>query len=141
MTKDKKNDNKEFLSFIQESGLIWGPSPEIYGGLAGFYTYGPLGKLLKNKVENSVRKVFNQHGLREIEGPTVVPDIVWKASGHLDTFKDRLVRCSKCNAVFRADNLIEEGRQGLDYFIHDFWNIFSNNVLPSINTDESFHKA
>ncbi len=108
MAKDKKNDDKDFLSFIQESGLIWGPSPEIYGGLAGFYTYGPLGKLLKNKVENSVRKVFNQHGLREIEGPTVVPDIVWKASGHLDTFKDRLVRCSKCNAVFRADKLIEE---------------------------------
>ena len=108
MAKDKKNDDKDFLSFIQESGLIWGPSPEIYGGLAGFYTYGPLGKLLKNKVEDSVRKVFNQHGLREIEGPTVVPDIVWRASGHLDTFKDRLVRCSKCNAVFGADKLIEE---------------------------------
>ena len=30
MAKDKKNDDKDFLSFIQESGLIWGPSPEIY---------------------------------------------------------------------------------------------------------------
>ncbi|MFH1500796.1 MAG: hypothetical protein ABIE22_02515, partial [archaeon] len=50
-----KEEEKEFVSFIQEAGLIWGPEPEIYGGLAGFYTYGPLGKLLKNKVENSVR--------------------------------------------------------------------------------------
>ena len=50
----EKEKEKEFLSFIQEAGLIWGPEPEIYGGLAGFYTYGPLGKLLKNKVENSI---------------------------------------------------------------------------------------
>ncbi len=109
--KPKMPTNKEetdFLSFIQESGLIWGPEPEIYGGVAGFYTYGPLGKLLKNKVENSVRKVFNSNGLRELEGPTILPDIVWKASGHLETFADRIIKCKKCNATFRADKLIEE---------------------------------
>jgi glycyl-tRNA synthetase len=106
---DKTNDEeKEFISFIQEFGLIWGPSPEIYGGLAGFYTYGPIGKLLKNKVENGVRRIFNANGLRELEGPTVLPDIVWKASGHLDTFSDRIIKCKKCKSVFRADKLIEE---------------------------------
>ena len=108
MTKDKNTEEKDFLSFIQEAGFIWGPSPEIYGGLAGFYTYGPIGKLLKNKVENSVRQIFNAYGFREIEGPTILPDIVWKASGHLDTFKDRLIKCKNCKAVFRADKLIEE---------------------------------
>ena len=101
-------DEKEFLSFLNESGLVWGPSPEIYGGLAGFYTYGPLGKLLKNKVEDSIRKIFNSNGLRELESPTILPDSVWKASGHLETFKDRTINCSKCKAVFRADKLIEE---------------------------------
>jgi len=101
-------ETKEFTSFVVESGLIWGPSPEIYGGLAGFYTYGPLGKLLKNKVEESVRKTFNQEGIREIEGPTILPNEVWKASGHLDTFQDRTIKCSKCQAIFRADKIIEE---------------------------------
>ncbi len=110
---EKKSNNqnfedKEFVSFIQEAGFIWGPEPEIYGGLAGFYTYGPLGKLLKNKVENSVRQRFNLHGFRELEGPTVLPDRVWKASGHLETFSDRVISCVKCKAVFRADKLIEE---------------------------------
>jgi len=107
---NKKIDSreKEFVSFIQEHGLIWGPSPEIYGGVAGFYTYGPIGKLLKNKVEDSVRKIFNANGLRELEGPTVLPDVVWKASGHLETFSDRIIKCSKCEATFRADKLIEE---------------------------------
>ncbi len=101
-------EEKEFLSFLNEAGLIWGPSPEIYGGLAGFYTYGPLGKLLKNKVEDSVRQIFNSNGLRELEGPTILPDEVWKASGHLETFKDRIINCSKCKATFRADKIIEE---------------------------------
>ncbi len=112
MSKDVKSDKvfdeKAFLSFIAESGLIWGPEPEIYGGLSGFYTYGPLGKLLKNRVENSVRAVFNVARFREIEGPTVMPDRVWKASGHLGTFSDRIISCSKCKSVFRPDKLIEE---------------------------------
>ncbi len=101
-------ETKDFAGFVQEAGLIWGPSPEIYGGFAGFYTYGPLGKLLKNKVENSVRKTFNEQGLMEIEGPTILPDEVWKASGHLETFSDRTIQCSKCEAIFRADKIIEE---------------------------------
>lgn len=105
---EKLKKEKDFLSFVQESGLIWGPSPEIYGGLAGFHTYGPIGKLLKDKVENSVRRVFNSNGFREIEGPSIILDVVWKASGHLDTFKDRIIKCKKCKAVFRADKLIEE---------------------------------
>jgi len=108
MVRKSEKDLKEFTSFVANAGLIWGPSPEIYGGLAGFYTYGPLGKLLKNKVENSVRKTFNENGFREIEGPTVLPNEVWKASGHLDTFVDRVVKCQKCKASFRADKLIEE---------------------------------
>ncbi len=108
MTKEKDTEEKDFLSFIQESGLIWGPEPEIYQPLAGFYTYGPLGKPLKNKVENQVRKTFNFHNFREIEGPTILPDIVWKASGHLDTFKDKIIKCTKCNSIFRADKLVEE---------------------------------
>ena len=106
--KPSNFDEKAFFSFLQENGLIWGPEPEIYGGLSGFYTYGPLGKLLKNKVENSVRHVFNTNGFRELEGPTVMPDRVWKASGHLETFSDRIVSCTKCKAVFRADKLVEE---------------------------------
>ena len=109
LIKDWSDEDKnEFSSFIQEQGLIWGPEPEIYGGVAGFHTYGPIGKLLKNKVENSVRKIFNANGLRELEGPTVLPDIVWKASGHLETFSDRIIKCSKCNSIFRADKIIEE---------------------------------
>src|SRR3989338_4964332 len=113
------NESKEFTSFVQEGGFIWGPEPEIYGGLAGFYTYGPIGKLLKNKVENSVRKVFNSNGFRELEGPTVMPDIVWKASGHLDTFNDPVIYTLDGKEKFRADKLIEEAGVQINDFSDD----------------------
>ena len=108
MQKEREQFLKEFTSFLQDRGFIWGPSPEIYGGLAGFYTYGPMGKLLKNKVENNVRMLFQSFDFWELETPIVLPDIVWKASGHLETFADKTVKCSKCKAIHRVDKLIED---------------------------------
>ncbi|MFH1211852.1 MAG: glycine--tRNA ligase [Candidatus Woesearchaeota archaeon] len=109
---------QELTSFCQQRGLFWGPEPEIYGGLAGFYTFGPLGKLLKNRVENSIRKTFQKYGFWEVECPTVMPKEVWEASGHLGGFSDPIIICSKCKAMFRVDSLIEEHEpdyKGADY--------------------------
>jgi len=113
MPKNEKKGKRakfldELVSFLQSKGFLWGPFPEIYGGFSGFYSYGPLGKLLKNKVEDTLRKTFQSNGFWEVECPIVLPDIVWKASGHLDTFVDRTVSCKKCNGAFTADKLIEE---------------------------------
>ena len=98
---------KELSSYLQDRGFVYGPSPEIYGGLAGFFDYGPLGKLIKNNVETAIRKVFTQNGLFEVECPTVVPEEVWEASGHLGGFTDPLIK-DKAGNIFRVDNLIEE---------------------------------
>lgn len=106
--KDNANFMKEFMSFVQDKGFIWGPSPEIYGGLAGFYTYGPLGKLLKNNVEDAIRNVFRKNEFWEVECPTVMQRIVWEASGHLAGFTDPMVICKKCKSEFRLDHLIKE---------------------------------
>ncbi|PXY71425.1 glycine--tRNA ligase [Candidatus Parvarchaeota archaeon] len=118
---DKKDfvEEKEFISFIQEAGLIWGPSPEIYGGMAGFFTYGPLGKSLKNKVENSVRRIFNSEGFRELEGPTILPDVVWKASGHLETFSDPIILTKDGSESYRVDKLLEDKGIKIEDFDND----------------------
>ena len=94
-------------SFLQQQGFVWGPAPEIYGGVAGFYTYGPNGTLLKRKVEDTIRRVFAKHGVMEVETPTVLPEIVWEASGHLGGFTDPLIKDKK-GGIWRADKLIEE---------------------------------
>ncbi len=107
MVKDSKQQLKELTSYLQDRGFVYGPSPEIYGGLAGFFDYGPLGKLVKNKVEGAIRKVFSQETFFEVECPTVMQREVWEASGHLGGFTDPLIKDVKGN-VFRADNIIEE---------------------------------
>ena len=98
----------DFISFTKKNHFIWGPEPEIYGGSAGLYSYGPNGKLLKNKIENKLREFFISHNYWEIEYPLIVPEVVWKASGHLDRFIDRVFVCSKCRAKIRADSYLEE---------------------------------
>ncbi|MBR9693231.1 glycine--tRNA ligase [Candidatus Woesearchaeota archaeon] len=101
------DDMTKLTAFCQERGFIWGPSPELYGGLSGFYEYGPLGKLLKNNVENTIRKVFALHDVWEVECPTIMPAVVWKASGHLGNFTDPVIKDEDGNA-YRTDKLIED---------------------------------
>ncbi|MCX6803572.1 MAG: glycine--tRNA ligase, partial [Candidatus Diapherotrites archaeon] len=93
---------------LAEKDFVYGPEPELYTPVAGFYSYGLVGKAMKNKLENNIRQVFTENGFYEMEFPLVTPEIIWKASGHLDGFNDPVIVCSKCKASFRADKLIEE---------------------------------
>lgn len=84
-------------------------SSEAYGGVSGFYVYGPQGAALKRNIEDSWRDRFQvQEGHREIEAPTIMPEPVFEASGHLDGFDDMLVECPECGESHRADHLIED---------------------------------
>jgi glycyl-tRNA synthetase len=106
------SDERDFAEIItglcRKRGFFWGPSPEIYGGSSGFYDLGPLGKLLKNRLEIVIRSAFIKANFWEVECPTVSPEIVWKASGHVDSFIDPVTKCTKCGQLYRADTLIEE---------------------------------
>lgn len=109
--------DKDFSDVISalaiKRGFFWGPSPEIYGGSSGFYDLGPLGKLLKNRLERVIRKEFVTADFWEIESPTVSPREVWEASGHLEGFIDPIVTCEKCGQTYRADDLIKEEAAGV----------------------------
>ncbi|MBP2143800.1 glycyl-tRNA synthetase [Methanococcus voltae] len=105
---DKNEKYNKIMDLIKRRGYLWN-SFEIYGGIAGFFDYGPLGAILKNNIVNTWRKhyIINE-GFYEIEGPTINPYEVLKASGHVDNFTDPLVQCKECNESFRADHIIEE---------------------------------
>jgi glycyl-tRNA synthetase len=77
--------------------------------VAGFYTFGPEGAALKRNIESSWREQFTTKlGNEEIEAPTIMPEPVFEASGHLDGFDDMLVECGECGESHRADHLIED---------------------------------
>jgi glycyl-tRNA synthetase len=117
----KVEDNiEEFNALIKRKGFIWGPTPEIYGGFAGFYSYGPYGKALKNNVLSLFRRELRALGFFEVECPTIMPEIVWEASGHLERFIDPIIVCKSCGNVYRADTFLkghlpEETIDGLSF--------------------------
>jgi glycyl-tRNA synthetase len=103
-----ENSIETFNSLVKRRGFIWGPSPEIYGGFAGFYSYGPAGMALKNNILEIFRRECRYFGFGEVECPTIMPSIVWEASGHLERFIDPVMRCNKCNTLYRADKFLQE---------------------------------
>jgi glycyl-tRNA synthetase len=96
------------IMLAKRRGFLY-PSFEIYGGVAGFYDYGPLGSQLKNNLENLWRYfyVFKDNCL-EINTPTITLYEVLKASGHVDEFTDLTVDCPNCNLSFKAEEFVEE---------------------------------
>lgn len=100
--------NDDVMNISKKRGFLWS-SFEIYSGVAGFYDYGPLGAILKNKIMNKWREYYIVgEGFYEIESPTVMPEEALKASGHVDHFNDPMTECKDCLEVFRADHLIKE---------------------------------
>ncbi len=85
------------------------PSNEPYGAVSGFYDYGPVGKLMKTRIENIWRQMFiKEEGFHEVETSIITPEIVLQASGHAANFADPVVECRVCKTRVRGDTLIEE---------------------------------
>jgi glycyl-tRNA synthetase len=97
---------EEITALAKRRGFIF-PSSEIYGGIGGFYDYGPLGAILKRNVRDAWwrENVLNRDDVVPFESSIIMHPLVWKASGHVDVFSDRMVDCRHCKHRFRADHL------------------------------------
>ena len=99
---------EQVLELAKRRGFLWN-SFELYGGTAGFFDYGPLGAMLKRRVENIWRDIFViNEGYYEIEAPTIGIEDIFIASGHVGGFSDPLTECQKCHEAFRADHLVKD---------------------------------
>lgn len=99
----------ELEEIAKRRGFFW-QSAQIHGAMSGFYDYAHLGTLLKRKWENLWRKFFLglDDNFYEIETCSIMPENVYKASGHLASFVDPIVKCKKCGNSERADHIIEK---------------------------------
>jgi len=91
--------------FCKKKGFIFQNS-EIYGGMAGFFDYGHLGVELKNNIKEAFWNTFvkQREDIVGIDGTIITHPMVWKASGHVDSFTDYIYRCDKCNITLKGDN-------------------------------------
>jgi glycyl-tRNA synthetase len=94
----------ELATFCKRKGFVY-PSGEIYGGLAGFWDYGPLGVEFKNNIKSSWWNfhVRQREDIAGIDGSVITNPKVWKASGHVDNFTDVYVKCKKCKKAAKID--------------------------------------
>lgn len=94
------------VSLLKRRGFIF-PASEIYGGINGFYDYGPLGVELRQNLKNVWWKemVHQRDDVVGVDSTIIQSAKVWKASGHLDNFTDPLVDCKASKMRYRADQL------------------------------------
>ncbi|CAL5375426.1 unnamed protein product [Camellia sinensis] len=92
-----------------ERRLFYIPSFKIYRGVAGLYDYGPPGCSVKSNVLAFWRQHFVlEENMLEVDCPCVTPEVVLKASGHVDKFTDLMVKDEKTGTCYRADHLIKD---------------------------------
>jgi glycyl-tRNA synthetase len=97
---------EQVISLSKRRGFIF-PGSEIYGGLQGAYDYGPLGVELKNNIINDwwSTNVYERDDMEGLDAAILMNRLVWKYSGHEETFNDPLVDCRNCKSRWRADHI------------------------------------
>ena len=101
----------KLMSLCKRRGFIF-QSSEIYGGIGGFWDYGPLGVELKRNIKDAWwRDMITGHddttvqenapttyGMVGLDSSIIMHPQVWKVSGHYDLFHDMMVDCRTCKA-------------------------------------------
>lgn len=108
-------DMKDLVALCKRRGFIF-PASEIYGGINGFWDYGPLGTELKNNLRDSwwramvITPPIGPDGepvqIVGLDSAIIQNPKVWEASGHVGGFNDPMVDCKVTKKRYRADHVI-----------------------------------
>jgi glycyl-tRNA synthetase len=97
---------EKIVSLCKRRGFIY-QSSEIYGGIGGFWDYGPLGAELKRNLRDTWWRAMTRE--REdvvgLDATIIMHPAIWRASGHVDTFADMMRECTISNKRVRADHV------------------------------------
>ena len=109
MAEPKENLQMEkIVSLCKRRGFVF-QSSEIYGGINGFWDYGPLGAELKRNVKELWWNAMTRQrdDVAGLEATIIMSPKIWEASGHVATFSDPMIDCKTCKGRFRADQTDE----------------------------------
>lgn len=116
MSNAVKLDMEKLVSLCRRRGFIF-QSSEIYGGINGFWDYGPMGVELKKNIKEAwwhdmVRNPppgpdGQEISMVGVDCSIIMNPKVWEASGHVGGFSDPMIDCKTdgCKGRFRADQL------------------------------------
>ncbi len=97
---------EKIVSFCKRRGFIF-QSSEIYGGINGFWDFGPLGAELKRNLRDTWWRAMmrEREDVVPLDASIIMHPAVWKASGHVDTFSDPMSTCRHCQKLVRSDQI------------------------------------
>lgn len=97
---------EKIVSLCKRRGIVFQNS-EIYGGIQGFYDYGPIGVEMKNNIKQLWWKWMTRshENVVGIDGTIITHPKVWEASGHVENFNEPLVECKKCHKRYSLDKI------------------------------------
>jgi glycyl-tRNA synthetase len=123
------------VSLSKRRGFVF-PSSDIYGGLGSSWDYGPLGVELSNNVKQAWWRwmVHERDDMEGIDSSIILNRLVWKYSGHEETFSDPLVDCRECKSRLRADKLDHSEKGKTEGFTT------SSQKLEGLSANERFLK-
>jgi glycyl-tRNA synthetase len=124
MAEPKENPLMEkIVSLCKRRGFVF-QSSEIYGGINGFWDYGPLGAELKRNVKELWWHAMTRQrdDVAGLEATIIMSPKIWEASGHVSTFSDPMSTCRHCKKLVRSDQAFE---MSLDkrwwLLLHTYW--------------------
>lgn len=116
MATPTDNVMDKIVALCKRRGFIF-QSSEIYGGINGFWDYGPLGVELKRNIKdawwhdmvhhNPLGPDGQEFSMVGLDAAIIMHPQVWKVSGHFDLFADKMQTCRQCKKLFRADHVPE----------------------------------
>src|SRR5262249_24201881 len=112
-------DMDKIVSLCKRRGFLF-QSSENYGGLNGFWDYGPLGVELKRNIKNAWWQdmvtghdelavqtgATSTYEMTGLDCTIIMHPQVWKCSGHFDLFFDMMVDCKETKKRYRFDQLL-----------------------------------
>lgn len=112
---NQSSSMEKIVALCKRRGFIF-QSSEIYGGLNGFWDYGPLGAELKRNLRDVWWKSMTRQrsDVVGLDASIIMHPDIWKASGHIDTFSDPMVDCLLSQKRYRADQV--EAQSGTAYY-------------------------
>jgi len=95
---------EKIVSLCKRRGFIF-QSSEIYGGINGFWDYGPHGAELKRNLRDTWWRAMmrEREDVVGLDASIIMHPAIWKASGHVDTFSDPMSTCKSCQKLIRSD--------------------------------------
>jgi glycyl-tRNA synthetase len=139
---EKKLTIEDLAVFCKRKGFVY-KSSEIYGGMSGFWDYGPLGVELFNNIRNDFWKFFvnDKENMVGLDCSIISHPRTWIASGHVKSFSDIAVVCKKCKKATKIDKS-EIGKVscscGGDYDIKGEFSLMFKTNVGALNPVEAY---